>query len=115
MLLTSTYKFSTSIIVPRSATLQLLPRPLATPSTCEHAPTSCPIYDCFLVCVSTCNCKSTYDHVCECVLICIRGYEFPPVSKHVPTYKNPLKNDSITPKLHKSRCLSSSQWNNNLL
>lgn len=78
--------------------LRPLLRPLVDLLACEHVLISCPTCDCSLVYASACNCKSTCDLVCECVPTCIRGYKFPPASKHVLAYKNPPEN-AITPKL----------------
>lgn len=95
--------------------VRLLPQPLVDLLACEYALASCPTYNCSLVCASVYNYESTCDPTYKCVPTCTCSYEFPPIFKHAPIYKNPLENDAITPKLHKTKSLSSSQQNNSLL
>jgi len=120
MSLTSTCKFSTSTTTPHLLPSQLLLRSLVNLHVYEHTHVFNLTYNCFLVYASTCNynlaCDPNYDlaynhaYDCtyECVLVCTPGDEFPLISKHALTCKNP-KNDAITPKLHNTRCSSSSQ------
>jgi hypothetical protein len=55
------------------------------------------------------------NELCECVLACTLGCEFPLTFKHAPSCENLLENDAIAPKLHNTRCSSSSQLNINKL
>lgn len=104
-------------LCPTLLPLWLLPWPLIDLPTCKNTLVSNPTCNCFLVCVLTWNCDPTYDFVCdqtcECVLTCTHGCEFPLPSKCAPTCENLLENDAIAPKLHNTRCSSSSQLNIN--
>lgn len=68
--------------------LRLLTQPLANLQVNEHALASCPTCNCSFVCDLAYNYEFTCDPTCKCVPTCTCGYEFPPVFKHAPTYKN---------------------------
>ncbi len=126
MSLTSTCKFSTSTTTPHLLPSWLLPRPLANFHVYEHTHVFSPTCHYSLVCASTynynptCNptcelaCNPAYNWTCECVLACTPSYEFLLISKHAHACKNHPENDAIAPKLHDTRCSSSSQRGNNL-
>ncbi len=116
----------TSTTAPHLLPSWLLPRPLANIHVYKHTHVFGPTWDHSLVCALTCNCNRVwnptydpacnlaYDWTCECVLTCSPSYEFPLAFKRAPACKNHPKKDAIAPKLHNTRCSSSSQWGNNL-